>query len=148
MMCSMSQTPMEMWSLSNNLLKGLSVVFLLALVACKGNQTRLPRLEFSHDSCDLGTIYKNSPIKDFDIEFRNTGAQTLNVFKVKSTCSCTVVNAVDSFVEPGAKGHIRGTFDMSRYPARRIRKHLVVFSNGTKEPVHYSIVGDVTYKKK
>ena len=140
---------MVMWSLSiNNLLKVLSVVLLLALVACKGNRTNLPRLEFTHDSCDVGTILKSHPKVDFDIEFKNTGAQMLNVYLVKSSCSCTEVNSVDSFVKPGEKGHIRGTFDMSNYPARRIRKHLVVFSNGTKEPIHYKIVGDVTYKSK
>ena len=134
--------------LSNNAIKGLSVAFLLVLCACKGNQTSQPRLEFSHDSCDVGTILKSHPQVDFDIEFRNTGAQTLNVYRVKSSCSCTVINEVDSFVEPGGKGHIKGTFDMSAYPARRIRKHIVVFSNGTNEPIHYKIVGDVTYKKK
>ena len=130
---------------NNNLIKGLSVAFLLGLAACKGNQTNLPRIEFTHDSCNVGTILKSDPEKAFDIEFKNTGAQTLNVYKVKSACSCTTIHSVDSFVEPGAKGHIRGTFDMSEYPAMHIKKTISVFSNASDQPVHYSIVGDVTY---
>ena len=133
-------------SFVKSFIKGLSVAFLLAICGCKGNQTNLPRLEFSHDSCDVGKVKKSSPVKDFDIEFKNTGGQTLNVYNVKPTCSCTEVSAVDSFVEPGAKGHIRGTFDMSDYPAGHIIKHVVVFSNGTDKPMNYFIVGDITYE--
>lgn len=127
--------------------RAMAVLALLSLCACN-KVSKLPVLAFESESTEIGVLYKDSPIADFDITFKNKGGQRLNVYKIVTSCTCTEVLSLDSLTETGKEGHIRGRLDMTDYPPGRFAKELIVFSNGSDTPVHYQLIGELKYKKK
>ena len=127
--------------------RAMAVLALLSLCACN-KVSKLPVLAFESESTEIGILYKDSPIADFDIQFTNEGGQRLNVYKIVTSCTCTEILSLDSLTDKGDEGHIRGRLDMTDYPPGRFAKELIVFSNGSKEPIHYHLVGELKYKSK
>ena len=127
--------------------RAMAVLALLSLLACR-EVNRQPVLSFAEEATEIGTLYKDSPIADFDIQFTNEGGQRLNVYKIVTSCTCTEILSLDSLTDTGDEGHIRGRLDMTDYPPGRFAKELIVFSNGSKEPTHYHLVGELKYKSK
>ena len=68
-----------MWVLYSK--RAMAVLALLSLMACR-EVNRQPVLSFAEEATEIGTLYKDSPIADFDIQFTNEGGQRLNVYKI------------------------------------------------------------------
>lgn len=132
-----------MWVLYIN--RAMAVFALLSLISCR-QVSKQPILSFEEETIELGTLYKNSPVADFDILFRNDGGQRLNIYKIVTSCTCTEILSLDSLTDKGCEGHIRGRLDMTDYPPGRFAKELIIFSNGSDEPLHYHLAGELKYK--
>lgn len=135
----------RMWVLYIN--RAMAVLALLSLISCR-QVSKQPVLSFEEEAVEIGTLYKDSPIADFDIQFTNEGGQRLNVYKIVTSCTCTEILSLDSLTDTGDEGHIRGRLDMTDYPPGRFAKELIIFSNGSDEPLHYHLVGELKYKNR
>jgi hypothetical protein len=123
----------------------MAMFALLSLIGCK-KQIGQPKLVFSAESVEMGVLYKDNPYADFEIECRNEGAQRLNIYRVTTGCPCTEVLSVDSFIEPDEKGIIKGRLNLQEKPPGFFSEELVIFSDGSEEPLHYFLDGELKYK--
>lgn len=85
-----------------------------------------------------GPYYK----KFVNIEFKNTGTDTLYIHTAVPDCDCTELEVVDSIVAPQNTGLIKAYLDLSGFPEIESEKQFFVLSNNSKtKAVYVTLVG-------
>jgi hypothetical protein len=73
-----------------------------------------PRIEFTETSFNAGSAWEGDVVSHL-FSFRNAGAGTLHVSRVRSTCGCTAALSSRDTLEPGETGEIKVEFNTRRY---------------------------------
>lgn len=122
-------------------MKKLFTILFIGLISLSMNaQEKMAKIEFKDTTIDYGTINKgDNGIRTF--EFTNTGDAPLIVFKVSSSCGCTVPKKPEAPVMPGQTGEIEVKYDTQR--VMPIRKTITVLSNAETPTVSLKIKGEV-----
>ena len=84
---------------------------------------------------DLGKII-GGDIAKYQVQFTNTGTQTLQISDVRPACGCTTVGSFPSRLEPGQAGSITLQFNSANYSGE-VQKTVTVTCN---DPVHPTTV--------
>ena len=85
-----------------------------------------------------GPYYK----KFVNIEFKNTGTDTLYIRGALSDCDCTELEVVDSVVGPQKSGMIIAYLDLGGLPDLETEKQFMIVSNNKKaKAVYVTLVG-------
>lgn len=98
-------------------------------------------LLFSNRHIDLGTVFKEEPVRRFSIEFSNHMADTLNIYTVEVSCECLQVDYPHQPILRDGSGQLDCTLDMSPYDRGFFRKEIFIYSNLQQEPIELNITG-------
>ena len=116
---------------------------LLMLIFCFASAAAEEKTGISFDSLtiNIGTIYKDEPVKTFTIDFRNAGKQNMVIDTVEVSCECTQVSYKKKKYKKGERGTLDVTLDMSPYSSGLFEKDIYVYTDSRKEPVELIITG-------
>lgn len=89
---------------------------------------------------DFGTIQAKLPAEHFFV-FRNTGADTLWIDNVRTSCGCTSPDWSESGIPPDSTGQIRVVYDAR--DAGYFYKTVKVFFRDIRKPERLAIEGEV-----
>ena len=73
-------------------------------------EKRLPVIEFEEEEHDFGKIIQGE-IVTYGFKFENIGKKDLLIYKVRTSCGCTVTDYPTTPIKPGEDGVINVTFD-------------------------------------
>lgn len=90
-----------------------------------------PKIFFPQVSHDFGTV-KQGDIVNTEFEFTNKGKKDLVIYKVKTSCGCTVSEPEKSKIKAGQTSKIKVSFNSAGKNGKE-DKHITVISN---DPVH------------
>lgn len=93
---------------------------------------RRPAIEVSPALVDLGTIRQGGK-KTGSFTLANSGKTPLQILKLKTHCSCTVVGNYPEFIQPGESVHVAVEFDSLFKKGRQV-KQIEIFSNDPFKP--------------
>ncbi len=116
---------------------------LLMLNFCFASAAAEEKTGISFDSLtiNIGTIYKDEPVKSFTIDFRNISKQNMVIDTVEVSCECTLVSYKKKKYKKGERGTLDVTLDMSPYSSGLFEKDIYVYTDSRKEPVELIITG-------
>jgi len=123
----------------------LLFVLFFSITAFINAQTKDPKITFTEETFDFGTINeeKGSVTKEFS--FTNTGGAPVIVQGVKASCGCTTPDWTKDPVLPGKKGVVKATYNPQNRPGP-FNKSITVTSNAENNTVVLTIKGTVTPK--
>ena len=98
-------------------------------------------ISFDSLTVDIGTVYKDEPVKSFTIPFRNIGKRPMVIDTVEVSCECTQVSYKKKKYKKGENGTLNVTLDMSPYSSGLFEKDIFVYTDSRKEPVELIITG-------
>ena len=75
-----------------------------------GNNKLMPVIEFKEKEHDFGKIIQGE-IVTYGFKFENIGKKDLLIYKVRTSCGCTVTDYPKTPISPGDGGVINVTFD-------------------------------------
>ena len=108
------------------------LLFTWCFSSCKVRHTAShaeePRIVFFKDTVNLDTINLDSTI-DISFKFHNEGIDTLKIFKVESSCNCTVVKSYSENTALNQKGEISIKFSSKSAAKGEFIRRLAVLSN-------------------
>jgi hypothetical protein len=99
---------------------------------------KAPHIEFETLEYDFGHLDEGDTLSHF-FQFTNTGKDTLNIRKTKTTCGCTVSDLDKMDYAPGEMGEIKVTFDSKGTRGTQI-KRITLFSNDPTAPTQDLII--------
>jgi len=99
------------------------------------------QLLFKNETVSVGEIFDNEPT-DARFEFKNTGADPLEIRYIKPACGCTVPEMDKTVYEPGESGTITVTFD-PKGKRGSTQRGIRVYTNSKLKPVHQIFVDAV-----
>jgi len=110
---------------------------------------RHPTIFFKEPDFNFGKIYKGQKVEHV-YKFENTGNDTLNIKKVKTSCGCTAAILTNHTIPPAETGEIRVTYNPGSNTGN-VKKSITVL---TDDPEHSSyrltifgeIIEDVSVK--
>lgn len=122
------------------------MIFTLLCVSCSRTKqlqkhATKAHIEFNKGQHDFGTIIWGDPA-ECEFSFVNTGADTLIINEVQTTCGCTIPQWSQEPVPPKGKGAIRVSYDSRR--SGEFEKGITVFSNADNSAILLVIRGKVT----
>ncbi len=118
------------------------VVFLLCFGVVKGYSEQVqveaansvsPNIQFERKVYDYGTVYQGEKVPCV-YRFKNAGADSLIIGKVRSGCSCTAAIISSKKLLPGETGELKVTFYTKGRQGKQ-SKTIYVHSNDPDEPV-------------
>ena len=134
-----------------NINKYFSFALLSVLLsACANTEKKAPLggggsnavLEIAEE-VDMGDFTEPDYKKSVDINFRNTGTDTLHIISAVPDCDCTEVEILDSTVAPNHEGRLRASLDLSEYPIDENRKRFFVMTNNREaRAVYVTLIGN------
>jgi len=74
------------------------------------NKKLFPVIKFDKEEHNFGTIIQGE-IVTYGFKFKNTGTKELLIYKVRTSCGCTVTDYPKTPISPGEGGVINVTFD-------------------------------------
>lgn len=95
---------------------------------------------------DFGTVKQGVMVKR-TFQFTNTGADSLVITDVKTTCGCTVPDWPRQPVPPGGKGEIKVEFNTANKAGRQLRILRVVANTNPAESL-LQMGGEIKVAKK
>jgi len=95
---------------------------------------------------DFGTVKQGVMVKR-TFQFTNTGADSLVITDVKTTCGCTVPDWPKQPVPPGGKGEIKVEFNTANKAGRQLRILRVVANTSPAESL-LQMGGEIKVAKK
>jgi len=95
---------------------------------------------------DFGTVKQGVMVKR-TFQFTNTGADSLVITDVKTTCGCTVPDWPKQPVPPGGKGEIKVEFNTANKAGRQLRILRVVANTNPAESL-LQMGGEIKVAKK
>lgn len=105
------------------------------------------RLALSVKTVDLGVVYTDSAKRVVEVPFINKGKEPLKIREARPDCTCTYVEYPREKVQPGGKGVLRITIDLTNLLPAKIDKKVGFYSNSKKSPVVLYIKGTLTRKE-
>lgn len=122
----------------------LIIFLILALLGCKqlDKPQPLTTIEFEKVEFDMGMLENKKP-KAVDIGFVNNGNEPLVIYRVETSCGCTVPQWPQKPIAPSKKGRIGVTYD-AEFPGM-FRKEIIVHYNGMNSPDTIVIRGEVEF---
>ncbi len=125
----------------------LSFALFLGITAFINAQTKDPKITFSEESFDFGTINEEKGPVTKEFPFTNTGGAPVIIQGVKASCGCTTPDWTKDPVLPGKKGIVKATYNPQNRPGP-FNKSITVTSNAENNTVILTIKGTVTPKPK
>lgn len=124
------------------------VILIMSLISCtplfsqSDSETNIPsaKINFTEITHDYGAILQNSD-GTCEFKFTNEGQSPLVLSNVRSSCGCTVPEWPRDPINKGENGIIE-----VKYNTRIVgnfNKSIMVYSNGSKDPVILRIKGSV-----
>ena len=90
-------------------------------------------LEFRYESIVAEDMTEDDGIQTYSYTFRNTGADTINIDRLVSSCSCAVATFKEDRIPPGKEGEIVVKYNPKGHPGRFERK-IFVYTGGYRTP--------------
>ncbi len=134
-MCELS---FNLFDMENKLI----FILILSLLGCKqiNKPQPLTTIEFEKAEFDMGMLENKKP-KAVDIGFVNSGDEPLVIYRVETSCGCTVPQWPQKPIAPSKIGRIGVTYD-AEFPGM-FRKEIIVHYNGMNSPDTIVIRGEV-----
>ena len=110
----------------------LALAIWLGLVVAHGRAEGQPHIVFDKTAYDFGASSEGASITG-KFSFRNTGDGVLKVQKPDPSCGCTVAQVQPDTLNPGAKGELVFTLDLTNVRGA-VEKHITVPSNDPAFP--------------
>ncbi|GHT77091.1 hypothetical protein AGMMS50262_17230 [Bacteroidia bacterium] len=130
---------------------GMRLLLMLTAVLmlnCVSAQEKKATIQFDSKKHDFGTInLKKDSVVYATFLFENKGNAPLIVYKVTTSCGCTVSEWTKEPVESGNKGSVKIIFNPKGFSGR-FSKSIYVKSNATEDVIILKIEGEVTDKEK
>lgn len=120
----------------------LTAFFLISPVIAQKIDVRLDKAVF-----DFGYI-KESEGKVFaEVEFKNYSSFPVTVFKIISSCGCTVAEAESGWIAPGAKGKIKFSYDPEGRPGKFVKSFEIQFVSDSLKAITYLNIKGYTIER-
>ena len=123
----------------------LLFVLFFSITAFINAQTKDPKITFTEETFDFGTINEEKGPVTKEFSFTNTGGAPVIVQGVKASCGCTTPDWTKDPVLPGKKGVVKATYNPQNRPGP-FNKSITVTSNAENNIVVLTIKGTVTPK--
>lgn len=110
-----------------------------------GQQVRrmIPPLKASPEKVEMGVIRPHGK-KTGTITLTNTGAETINIARVNSSCSCTVAELPKRTLAPGESVELTATLDAGEFIGS-MQRTVRVYVEGYAPPFEVWVTADVAY---
>lgn len=106
-----------------------------------------PRLEFDDATRDFGAVEQGKAVK-VEFTFKNSGKETLEIYKTQATCGCTAGKPSKTILAPGEKSTIHVTFNSEGKDQGRQSQAVTIYSNDPVKPTQKIMIsGEVTEPK-
>ncbi|MCD7936981.1 MAG: DUF1573 domain-containing protein [Tannerellaceae bacterium] len=92
---------------------------------------------------DFGNIIETDGEVSHEFIIKNTGSAPLVITRVTASCGCTTPDWTKAPIEAGQSGVIKVTYNPKGRPGP-FRKSISVGSNGSKTPLQFIVMGNVT----
>ncbi len=105
------------------------------------------KIFFPETKHDFGDVKQGETVST-DFAFTNKGKSELNIYKVKTSCGCTVSELQKSKLKPGESSTIKVTFNSAGHNGRD-EKEITVYSNDPNAPEYtLKIISNISLKGK
>lgn len=128
-------------------IKYLLLLFLFLSVPYGAMAEKRAKLHIKCTKIDLGVIYGDSAVRNFNIKFVNKGTADLKITKVIPDCDCTTASYDRKRVSPKSTGLINVNVNLTGFLPGEIEKKVAVYSNSKESPIVVSIKGKIVYKQ-
>ena len=92
-----------------------------------------PRIEVGNATYEFGSAMEGSFVRHVFV-ITNTGNETLEISRVRSTCGCTTSALPTNSLAPGQSVELEVVFDTVGYGGREVTKSLYIESNDPQTP--------------
>lgn len=120
------------------------LIVAMMLLTVNAYADKKPEIKFEKTTIDFGTFSQDDPIQTCVFKFTNVGKGKLVINYVHTACGCTVAEYPKDFINPGATGEIKVTYDGTGKMPGKSRKYVQVFSNCKEEMSRVFIQGDMS----
>lgn len=103
------------------------------MVMTAGQVVAAPAIDFAMTTFDFGEVYQGESVRHV-FRFKNSGDETLEIDKVRSSCGCTAVLVSEKSISADGQGEIQANFDSTRFRGA-ISKTIYVYSNDPAKPI-------------
>jgi hypothetical protein len=117
-------------------------LLLVCLVFSFVAMAQKPQINFEVKTHDFGKINEKDGPVTYVFEFVNKGDAPLVVSRVQASCGCTTPTWTKEPVEPGKKGMITVTYNVTGRPGM-FTKTITVYTNDSQEQAVLIIKGEV-----
>jgi hypothetical protein len=107
----------------------LALIFLLSSPSAGKNLAKGPKIFLPEGEWDFGYIPQGSTVSHF-FKIKNIGDDTLQIFKVRSGCACTLAPLKKDILAPQESTFLEVTFNSKNYQGPK-NMGVAVFSNDT-----------------
>ena len=97
---------------------------------------------FDKSEHDFGIVSEIGDVIEYEFAFKNAGQTPLVVYRVTTSCGCTVSDWTKEPVAPGKKGFIKITYTPKEHKGDFI-KTATVYSNGNPLNINLTIKGTI-----
>lgn len=104
-------------------------------------QAQKPVMTFKETTINIGTFPAESPIKECNFIFTNTGDSDLYIHQAFASCGCTVPSFPKNAIKPGMSDTIKVTYNGERKSPGYLRKSITIHNNSKKEMIKLYITG-------
>jgi hypothetical protein len=87
-----------------------------------------PRLSIDKTAVDLGVIYSGAS-KSTRLRLKNTGSDTLKIFRVETSCGCTTIKQPRSFLLPGESDALEVALNSTGLLPGKAKKYVTIETN-------------------
>lgn len=94
---------------------------------------RVAKIELETDDFEMGVISYEG-LGKAEVKIYNRGARNLEIFRITTSCGCTVGAMRNNVIPPGETGILEITVDPSRIPGFHTTKTLTLFTNDPTNP--------------
>ena len=96
------------------------------------SKTEGPKIHFENSQHNFGKV-KEGQVYEHTFRFTNTGASTLNIKDVKSSCGCAVASVSSKELKPGESATLKVELDTAKRKGKMSRS-ITVMSNDPNDP--------------
>lgn len=101
-----------------------------------------PQLELAHREIDLG-VFEADSVQTAKFTVRNTGTDTLHIYRVHTECRCTRPSAYDHTIAPGDSTTISISYNGKGHSPGRIRQAVRLRTNAPEPYTTCYVTGQI-----
>jgi len=106
------------------------------------NKKNYPEISFNRKKISLDTIY-NKKQAEIYYSYKNTGNKNLKIFRIETTCACTIPTFNDGLLEPREIDSFKVKYETEN--KGHFIKEIMVYSNSRTSPDRLTISGYVPF---